>query len=134
MSKGRDVTEAELAVLEVLWDLGPSTIRTLTDRRYPGGGSSHYATVQKLLERLEAKGRVTRDRTAVPHVFSATVGREQIIAERLQDLADELCEGSVAPLLTHLVRGRRLSTADRDALRKLVDDLQKSPREGKKAP
>ena len=58
----QDVTDAELAVLQVLWEQGPATIRQLTDRLYPEGKTSHYATVQKLLERLQAKGCVSRDR------------------------------------------------------------------------
>ena len=45
-----DVTDAELAVLKELWAEGPSTIRKLADRLYPGGTTSHYATVQKLLD------------------------------------------------------------------------------------
>src|SRR5206468_5487882 len=52
-----DVPDAELAVLRELWDKGPESIRQLTDALYPGGSDAHYATVQKLLERLEAKGR-----------------------------------------------------------------------------
>ncbi len=47
-----DVTDAELAILKSLWELGPSTIRQLSDRLYPGGEAAHYATVQKLLDRL----------------------------------------------------------------------------------
>ena len=54
----QDVTDAELEVLRALWELGPATIRTLADRLYPRGGASEYATVQKLLERLEDKGHV----------------------------------------------------------------------------
>ena len=50
-----DVTEAE-AVLQALWDLGPSTIRQLVERVYRQTGASADGTVQKLLERLEAKG------------------------------------------------------------------------------
>ena len=51
----QDVTDAELAVLQILWDGGAATIRQLTDVLYPGGGTAQYATVQKLLERLEAR-------------------------------------------------------------------------------
>ena len=58
----QDVTEAELAVLQALWDSGPATIRQLVERVYRQKGTSVYATVQKLLERLEAKGFVGRDR------------------------------------------------------------------------
>ncbi|MBV8312119.1 MAG: BlaI/MecI/CopY family transcriptional regulator, partial [Planctomycetaceae bacterium] len=58
----RDITEAELAVLRILWDRGMATIRQLTDVLYPGGGAAQYATVQKLLDRMEAKEFVRRDR------------------------------------------------------------------------
>ena len=109
----RDVTDAELAVLHLLWERGQATIRELTDELYPGGEASEYATVQKLLERLEAKRCVSRDRGDVPHRFSARVERSDLIDLRLQDLADKLCEGSMVPLLTRLVQGQRLSRRDR---------------------
>ena len=60
-----DVTDAELAVLQVLWDEDATTIRQITDRVYRNGGASAYATVQKLLERLEDKQCVQRDRSAM---------------------------------------------------------------------
>jgi predicted transcriptional regulator len=119
----RDVTEAELAVLRQLWDRGPQTIRALTDALYPDGGASAYATVQKLLERLEEKGNAARERGAVPHVFRAIVDRDALLARRLRELADALCDGSVAPLLTSLVAGGKLSRAERARLRQLVDEL-----------
>ena len=58
----QDVTDAELAVLEVLWDEGPCSRRRIADVLYPGGQPAHYTTVQKLLERLESKGLVARTR------------------------------------------------------------------------
>ncbi len=57
-----DVTDAELAILQLLWENREATIRYLTDSLYPHGGTAQYATVQKLLERLETKGFVRRDR------------------------------------------------------------------------
>src|SRR5713101_4114325 len=65
----QDVTETELAILQVLWDRGPSTRRQITDVLYPRGGQAQYATVQKLLERLETKGFVA---AKPPHLPSAT--------------------------------------------------------------
>ena len=62
MRQQHDVTEAELALLQSLWDAGPATIRQLVDRVYKQSGASVYATVQKLLDRLESKGFVERDR------------------------------------------------------------------------
>ena len=126
----QDVTDAELAVLQVLWDAGPATIRQITDVLYPEGGSSHYATVQKLLERLELKQFVRRDRGGAVHVFAARVGREELIGRRLQSVAEQLCGGSWTPLLTTLVQDQRLSARDRQKLRQLIDELdqQSNPR------
>ena len=87
----QDITDVELAILQLLWDHGPATIRRLTDALYPQGKASHYATVQKLLERLEAKGFVGRDRTQAVHVFSALLSRDELISRRLQSLAEKLC-------------------------------------------
>src|SRR5438552_4148085 len=112
----QDVTDAELAVLEVLWERGAATIRRLTDTLYPEGGNAHYATVQKLLERLEAKNFVRRDRGTGPHTFTAVVDREELIGRRLQATAEKLCGGSLTPLLLHLVRTRRLSARERQEL------------------
>ena len=119
----QDVTEAELAILQLLWDQGPATIRRLTDAIYPGGGAAQYGTVQKLLDRLESKGFVRRDRTGAAHTFAATVGREEIIGRRLRDVAEKLCGGSLTPLLTHLVRTRSLNAREREELRALIEEL-----------
>jgi predicted transcriptional regulator len=119
----QDVTETELAILQLLWEQGPATIRQLTDALYPGGGTSHYATVQKLLERLEAKAYVRRQRGDSAHTFAASVDRDELIGRRLQAMAEQLCGGSLTPLLTHLVRARKLNARDRQKLRSLIDEL-----------
>ena len=118
-----DVTDAELAVLKALWELGPSTIRRLTERLYPDGGTSSYATVQKLLERLRAKSCVGRQAEGRGHVYTAAVERPALIARQLQRTADKLCEGSLTPLLTHLVSASGFSAKELAKLRDLVKSL-----------
>src|SRR5947199_217227 len=120
-----DVTEAELVILQALWDGGPSPIRQLAERVYGQGGASTYATVQKLLDRLESKGVVGRERTEGAHVFRATIDREELIGRRLRAVADSLCGGSLTPLLSHLVRGERLSEEERTELRALIERLDR---------
>ena len=124
----QDVTEAELALLQSLWDVGPATIRQLVDRVYKQGGASVYATVQKLLDRLESKGFVRRDRAAQVHIFEAAVDREELIGRRLRAVADSLCGGSLSPLLSHLVEDRGLSDAERRELRGLIERLDRKQR------
>jgi BlaI family penicillinase repressor len=127
MDKTRDLpTETELSLLQLLWDQGPATIRRLTDLLYPGGSASHYATVQKLLERLEDKGYVLRDRSSMTHVFEARIDRDAYIGGQLRAMADRLCGGSLTPLLTHLLQSERLSAEERRELRRLLDQSSRS--------
>jgi BlaI family transcriptional regulator, penicillinase repressor len=118
----QDITESELAVLRILWDRSTATIRQLTDVLYPRGEAAQYATVQKLLDRMEAKGYVQRDRTMFVHVFSSVLDRDELIGRRLRSLAEMLCDGSLTPLLTHLARANDLTMEDRVALRTIFDE------------
>lgn len=115
-----DITESELAVLRILWDRGMATIRQLTDAIHPGGGAAQYATIQKLLDRMEAKGYVRRDRSLFVHRFVPVLDRDQLIGRRLRSLAETLCDGSLTPLLTHLARAGDLTAEDRQALRAII--------------
>ena len=120
--EAQDITEAELSILQILWDRGSATIRQITETLYARPSTAQYATVQKQLERLEAKGFVDRDRSLFVHVFSASVDRDELIGRRLKTMVDKLCGGSMAPILSHLARARKLSDEERAALRKLIDE------------
>ena len=119
----QDVSEKELAVLQFLWDHGSATIRQLTDALYPAGTDVHYATVQKMLERLETKGHVARDRRSHAHRFTALTDRTALVSHRLRAVAEQLTGGLMAPLLTHLVRAESLTPKERQELRQLIDEL-----------
>lgn len=123
----QDVTESELNLLGVLWERGRCSTRQIADALYPGGGSSGYGTVQKLLERLERKGLVSRDRSLFVHTFTAAADRDELIARRLRALADKLCGGSLAPIVSHLARNRSLTPQERAALRQIIDEPPEMP-------
>jgi predicted transcriptional regulator len=129
-----DVTEAELAILQVLWDHPRSSIRQITDALHPDGGPSRYATVQKLLDRMEAKGVVRRDRSLYVHLFDAAIDRDELIGRRLRAVAETLCGGSLTPILTHLARTKPLSAEERRALRELIDQPEppSPPKKGRR--
>lgn len=118
-----DVTDAELAILQILWGRGEATVRDLALTLYPKQTASDLATVQKLLKRLEEKDCVERDRRHWPHVFRPLINRNDLIGRRLQDTANDLCNGALTPLLTHLVRTSPLTDADRQELRSLLESL-----------
>ena len=123
-----DVTATELAMLQVLWDRGSATRRQVTDALYPDGEAAHYATVQKLLERLEAKGYVRHQKTVGVLTFTAAVDREELISRRLRDMADKLCGGSLTPLMINLVRAQRLSPRELAELQAFLEEQRQQAR------
>jgi BlaI family penicillinase repressor len=119
----REITDTELSLLNELWQRPSATVQELTEALYGNTVAALLATVRKLLDRLEAEGCVARDRTKWPHQYTAILKREELAGKRLQAAADELYDGDLAPLLTHLVRSQRLTAADRGNLRKMLDEL-----------
>jgi predicted transcriptional regulator len=123
-SKLPHVTDAELAILRLLWDFGALTARQLREHLYPAGTPSDHATVQKLLQRLEDKGYVRRDRSAFAHSFTARVSRERLAGAELESLAEKLADGSLVPFITHLAKRTKLTEEERREIRTLLERLQ----------
>jgi BlaI family transcriptional regulator, penicillinase repressor len=122
------ITDAEWSVLEVVWEKEPATIRQLADVLYPRGGTSEYATVHKLLERLETKGYVRRGREGGANIVRAAVGRDEAVGRQLEALAEKTSGGSLRALLTNLVRAKRVTA---DELRGLLDLIEQLDAEKK---
>ena len=119
----REITDTELALLNELWQRPSATVQELTEALYGNTAAALLATVRKLLDRLESEGCVARDRTTWPHRYTAILKRDELAGKRLQAAADELYDGDLAPLLTHLVRSQKLTAADRANLRRMLDEL-----------
>ena len=120
--EAQDVTEGELAILRELWRGPGLSIRQLTERLYPRHTAARYGTVQKQLERLEAKRFVRRDRALPVHLFAATVDREALVGRRVDAMVDKLCDGSLTPIISQLLRSPKLSDRQRAQLRALVEE------------
>jgi BlaI family penicillinase repressor len=119
------VTDAELAVLKVLWTRGPLSAKQITNDIYPDGAESEFASVHSFLQRLERKGLVTRDRNAFVHVFSATASRSAILRQELKSLVERLGSDSIAPLVMSLIEQKHLSRKEAAGIRNLLDKYPK---------
>jgi predicted transcriptional regulator len=115
------LANAELAVMELLWEHGRLCARDVRERLYPGAEKAQHGTVQRLLQRLEDKGYVVRDGTTPVNLFSAAVSRDDYATDELESLAQRLSGGSLAPLVTHLLSQNRLSSDEIDRLRAILE-------------
>ena len=125
VKKPAGVTDAELAVLKVLWARGPLTAKAITEVLYPDGAESEFAAVHSFLQRLERKGLVSRDRSSFVHVFSPTVSHADILGQELGAVVERLGVDSIAPLLMQLIDQKRLSRKEAAQIRKLLDKYPK---------
>jgi BlaI family transcriptional regulator, penicillinase repressor len=116
------VTDWELAILEVIWTGEAPTSREIAEAIYERVSDSKVASVQKLLERLESKGYVNRDRRERAHRFQAAIEQKEFLQHQMRVLADRHCGGSITPLVTALLRSKGISKKDRQQLRKLIDE------------
>lgn len=115
------LANAELAVMDLLWRQDRLTARHIREQLYPDATKAQHGTVQRLLQRLEDKGYVERDRSLPVHLFSASVSREAYAGGQLETLAKKLTGGSLAPLITHLMEESKISRADIERLRRILD-------------
>jgi predicted transcriptional regulator len=122
------LANAELAVMELLWEVESLTARDLREQLYPGSTKAQHGTVQRLLQRLESKGYVARDRSGPAHLFEAQIGRESYAASQLESLASKLTGGSLSPLITQLLQDQKISDAEIMSLRSILDEARRSGR------
>ncbi len=116
------LTNAELNLLKVLWRQQPLSVREITAELYGELSNSNIGTVQNLLQHLEAKRCVQRNRSAFAHRFSVIVTQAAVAGKQLELMADKLSEGSLAPFITHLVQNRRLTKKEKKDIRKMLED------------
>jgi predicted transcriptional regulator len=121
-------TDSELAILRVLWDRGPSTVRAvheaLVDSRDTG-----YTTTLKLMQIMADKGLVTRDATERTHVYTARLTQDQTQRQLVADLVQRAFGGSAAALVQQALSAQPTSPDELKKIQKLIADYKKgSPR------
>ncbi|HEV3343635.1 MAG TPA: BlaI/MecI/CopY family transcriptional regulator [Pirellulales bacterium] len=119
------VTDAELAVLKVLWARGPLTAKAITEAIYPDGAESEFAAVHSFLQRLERKGLVARDRSSFVHLFSPAASQADVLGQELDTLVARVGGDSIAPLIMQLIDQKRLSAKEAAEIRKLLNKYAK---------
>lgn len=129
--KSETVTETELLVLQHLWEHGELTSGQVAEALYEEVSDPKRASAQKLLERLVWKGCVKRDRSSRPHLFRATLSKDEFAGHRVQALADRLYDGSICPMLTSLVQSKGVTKKDLAELRRIIDQVS-APRSAKR--
>ena len=116
-------TDAELSILGVLWERGPSTVRDVHEILSTTQGTG-YTTILKLMQIMTEKGLVVRDETERAHVYEARQSEQRTQRQLLTDLADRAFGGSPAKLVMQALSGRKTTTEELNAIRDLLDRME----------
>lgn len=115
-------TDAELAILKVLWRRGPSTVREVhEDLR--AAQETAYTTTLKLLQIMTDKGIVARDESQKSHIYRVLVGEEQVQKSFVRDLMDKVFAGSASQLVLRALGEKPASPGELEEIRRMLDDM-----------
>ncbi|HEX8457504.1 MAG TPA: BlaI/MecI/CopY family transcriptional regulator [Pyrinomonadaceae bacterium] len=118
-------TDAELEILNVLWQRGASTVREVhqaISRAKPGAG---YTTVLKLMQIMAEKNLVRRDESQRAHVYEARLAREQTQRQLIGDLLDRAFDGSATKLVMQALNAKRASAEELSTIRDMLDEFER---------
>lgn len=115
-------THAELEILHVLWERGPSSVRDVHDV-LQGARVAGYTTVLKLLQIMTEKGLVRRDDRERTHLYKASLSRERTQRQLVSDLLERAFGGSASHLVIQALATRKASAEEIAEIRKLLDRL-----------
>jgi len=115
-------TKAELDILQVLWDRGPTTVRDVHEVLYGEDGAG-YTTALKLMQIMHAKGLVERDDSQRAHIYRAAVSKQRTQKRYIADIVDRLFNGSPSQLVLHALGSQ--PGASREELKEIRALLKK---------
>lgn len=121
MAKEQIPTEAELSILKVLWDRGPSTVHEVQEAL---ASESGYTTVLKFLQIMHDKGIVDREKDGRAHRYWSLLDKETTQQKMLGKFTDQLFDGSIQKLVQRAVSSEKVNRDDLDELEQLLQELK----------
>jgi BlaI family penicillinase repressor len=121
--KTRNLTEQELEIMKVVWDRKAATVRevyeALRERR-----TVAYTTVMTMMNILETKGHLVKRPEGRAYVYEPSQKRTEVVGGMLQDFVDRVFDGAARPLVLSLIRERKLSKEDLEAVSRMIGEIE----------
>ena len=117
-------TDSELAILRVIWRIGPATVREIHDEM-ESSSQVGYTTVLKLLQIMAEKGLVTRDESQRAHIYAAAAPAESTQQQLVGDLVERAFGGSALSLVMSALADRRADSRELAEVRELLERMEK---------
>ena len=117
-------TKAELEILQVLWQYGPSTVRFVNDLLNEQKREVQYTSTLKLMQIMHEKGILKRDDTAMKHVYSSALEEKKTKTQLLDRVIDTMFNGSRSSLVLQLLGNKKTSKKELQEIREFLKKLE----------
>lgn len=118
-------TEAELQILQVLWDHGPAPVRFINEK-INEQKEVGYTTTLKLMQIMTEKGILLRDTSQKTHIYRAAYKKEETQKSLLSSFIKGAFQGSTAKLIMQALGNHRASTEELEEIKRLIDQIEQS--------
>jgi BlaI family transcriptional regulator, penicillinase repressor len=115
-------TDAELRILRVLWECGPSTVREVHEHL---GSEGSYTTILKLLQIMSEKGLVKRDQSTRTHIYSVARAATETKKHLVRDLLEKAFSGSAKEMVMQALSAKRTSAGELAEIRKMIEEMER---------
>jgi len=116
-------TDTELAILRVLWRIGPATVRAVHDE-LTRAQETGYTTVLKMLQIMTEKGLVRRDETERSHVYEPVMSEQQVQRQLVGHLLERAFGGSAQQLVLQALSAKKSSPKELAEIRRVLDEME----------
>ena len=124
-------TETELEILQILWQKGPSTVRQVHDILSTNRDTA-YTTTLKLMQIMNEKGLLSRDKSARQHVYHPAVSEKDTIGGLLGAFLNSAYRGSTSALVLQALGNHNTTPEELEEIKKLIENIQKDKDHGNK--
>ncbi len=124
MTRGKELSKAELEVMKVLWKKHKATIKEVHEE-LSSDRSWGYTTVMTFLERMYNKGYVDREKVGMAYVYEPKVSEKKTVGKMVNEFVDRVFDGALGPLVNYIAESKELKPKEMEALKKLSRNLNK---------
>ena len=118
-------TKSELEILQVLWQHGPSTVRTVNDILNEKKRTVQYTSTLKLMQIMAEKKMLKRDESNMKHIYHPVVEEQKTKSDLLDRFVDTMYNGSVTSLMLHLLGNKKTSKKELEAIKEMLRTFEK---------
>jgi len=121
MSKAEKLTPVEWEIMETIWQLGGApSVREVLEKAFPGGEKA-YTTVQTIMNILEKKGLLKREKKGLVNFYKPTISRDKIIESEMSQMVSRMFQGSIPALANYLIKSDNLTLNEIEKIKSLLD-------------